>query len=105
MGVRQIRPADSTTRSKRFRYIATHEAGHAVSAVVLGLPLDSVDIRRRTLSDGRISVGFSDTGHIKVNDVKRMDEKTLISHLSSIMAGPIAERRSTLGATNMAVIR
>ena len=39
------------------RKTAFHEAGHAVSAIVLGLELRSVDIKLRQHPDGGISLG------------------------------------------------
>jgi hypothetical protein len=41
------------------RFIAIHEAAHAVSAVHFGLGLQSVDIKRRQLPDGVLSVGYT----------------------------------------------
>src|SRR5690349_2619245 len=41
------------------RFIATHEAGHAVSASVLGMNLFKVDIKRRRMPDGSMSLGFT----------------------------------------------
>jgi ATP-dependent Zn protease len=68
-------------------YIATHEAGHAVAAVVLGLPLRAVDIRKRNLPDGRISVGFTD-GEVCTNG---QDEDEAMPHLIACYAGCCAE--------------
>ena len=47
----------ATVRAERYnpndiRYIATHEAGHAVSAILLGINLKSVDIMTRRLPNG-----------------------------------------------------
>jgi hypothetical protein len=42
------------------RYCAMHEAGHAVAAVLLGIRLNGVDLKRRPEADGAVSVGFTD---------------------------------------------
>ena len=74
------------------RFIATHEAGHAVLAVVLDLPLESVDIKQRRLPDGRVSVGYTALGtSITLRDLRGMSEEDLIPMVIQIMAGNIAE--------------
>jgi hypothetical protein len=72
------------------KYIATHEAGHAVSAIVLGLNLKSVDIKRRILGVG-ISVGFTDTGRLGIDDVAGKGEDAALPHLIHTLTGPLAE--------------
>lgn len=75
------------------RYIAYHEAGHAVSAIVLGFPLKSVDLKRRVLADGELSVGFTDTGKVNAEDVLGKGEEVVAPYLIQGAAGPFAERR------------
>ena len=72
------------------RYIATHEAGHAVAAVVLGLDLAGVDIRRRRLPGGRVSIGFTDC-KLNTRDVMGKGEHAAMPRLVQLMAGPLAE--------------
>jgi hypothetical protein len=74
------------------RWIATHEAGHAVSALVLGLPLKSVDIRRRQLADG-ISLGFTDVPGPRLDTIRGKGEAAVMPHVIQSMTGPLAEAR------------
>jgi ATP-dependent Zn protease len=69
-------------------YVATHEAGHAVAAVVLGLNLRSIDLKRRHLPDGQVSQGFTDCP-VAVEDVRNLD--AVIPCLVQALAGPYAE--------------
>jgi hypothetical protein len=72
------------------QFIAIHEAGHAVSAIVLGLNLNSVDIRRRRMPDGRLSMGFTDTGPLGISgDGDREGQGRIL--LIQSMTGPLAE--------------
>lgn len=73
--------------------IATREAGHAVAAVVLGLPLRSVDVRRRNLPDGRTSVGYTDCPIPGTSDFA-----TLANAMVQVMSGPLAEDRVNASA-------
>jgi hypothetical protein len=73
------------------RYIATHEAGHAVAAVVLGSRLKSIDLKQRRLPDGRISVGFTDS-QVDAADVAGKGEAAAMPYLIQTFAGPFAER-------------
>ena len=41
------------------RYVAMHEAGHSVAAVVLGIGMERVDIKRRRFPNGLTSVGYT----------------------------------------------
>lgn len=72
-------------------YIATHEAGHAVAAVMLGRPLESVDLNHRRRPDGTLSVGFTDSGRIGFLDVAGKGEDAAMPILISALAGPMAE--------------
>jgi hypothetical protein len=56
------------------RYIALHEAGHAVSAVVLGKKLKKVNIKSRVVPGG-VSVGFTDSGRLELMEVAGMGEE------------------------------
>ena len=49
-------------------FIATHEAGHAVAAIILGFPSTSVDVNRRTRPDGLTSAGTTHTEEINPKD-------------------------------------
>ena len=73
------------------RFIAVHEAGHAVSAIVLGFNLTSVDIKRRRLPNGRTSMGFTDTGRVAVNAVMGNGEDVALPHIAQCLTGPYAE--------------
>ena len=64
-----------------------HEAGHAVAAVVMGMKLNGVDIRRQRLPDGRLSVGYTDC---PVRN-KVLDQESLMPALIQCFAGPLAE--------------
>jgi len=67
--------------------VALHEAGHAVAAVVLGLPLRSVDIVRRLLPNGRISLGYTDCPIRS----KECSIEALMPGMILSAAGPLAE--------------
>ena len=45
-------------------HTAFHEAGHAVAAVVLGIGLESVSIKKRWMPDGTVAGGMADFGDI-----------------------------------------
>jgi ATP-dependent Zn protease len=80
------------------RFIATHEAGHAVSAVVLGLPLSAVDIKRRRLPDGTTSLGFTGTRAVEVQDVLGRGEVVAMPLLVQCLTGAAAEARVNIRA-------
>jgi cell division protease FtsH len=73
------------------RYVATHEAGHAVSAVVLGLGLVSVDIQRRFLPNGAVSLGFTSTRPLLNAEVRGKGEEAAMPHLMQRLTGSLAE--------------
>jgi cell division protease FtsH len=73
------------------RYVAIHEAGHAVSAVVLGFNLKSVEIRRRRMPSGQWSLGFTDTGSVVNLEVAGKGEEFVKSYLIQEFSGPMAE--------------
>jgi ATP-dependent Zn protease len=64
-----------------------HEAGHAVAALIMGMNLNGVDINRRRLPDGRLSVGYTDCPV----ETKMFDEESLIPAMIYCFAGPLAE--------------
>jgi hypothetical protein len=79
------------------RYIALHEAGHAVSAVVLGKKLKKVNIKSRVVPGG-VSVGFTDSGRLNLMELAGMGEEAAMPHLVQQFTGPIAELRENPGA-------
>jgi ATP-dependent Zn protease len=72
------------------RYVATHEAGHAVSAIVLDLDLKSVDIKRRRLPEG-ISLGLTDTRKVGLDEVAGKGEEVALPLLIQLLTGSSAE--------------
>jgi ATP-dependent Zn protease len=88
------RPAQPSSYDPNDRwFVAVHEAGHAVAAVVLGLPLEGVDIRHRApeVAGGVTVLGFSDTGKVQLEDIAGKGEDVALPHMVLSMAGPIAE--------------
>src|ERR1700731_705226 len=74
------------------RYIATHEAGHAVAAVVLGLGLKSVDVRGRRMPDGNHSAGFTEL-QVPSPDIASKGEDGAMPYLIQSLAGAYAEAK------------
>jgi hypothetical protein len=72
------------------RYVAYHEAGYAVAAVVVGLDLKLVDVRPCTLPNGRPAGGFTRIG-IHNDDIVGKGEEAALPHLVQSMAGIFAE--------------
>jgi ATP-dependent Zn protease len=89
-GNRHVKSSRENDDLNDIRYIALHEAGHAVSAVVLGTGLRKVDIKRRPLENG-ISLGFTDTGTVKLDDVLGKGEEAAMPHMIQTCSGPLAE--------------
>src|SRR3954469_17251718 len=81
------------------RFIATHETGHAVSAVVLGLPLSAVDIKRRELPGGLTSLGFTGTRPVNTQDVLGRGEGVALPLMVQCLTGMAAEVRVNVLAT------
>jgi hypothetical protein len=73
------------------RFIATHEAGHAVSAIVLGIPLERVDIIPRQSENKPLSVGFTKIRPVDVRDIAGRGEKVAMPHLVRHFTGSFAE--------------
>jgi ATP-dependent Zn protease len=73
------------------RFVAFHEAGHAVSAVILGFNLKSVDVKQRKLPGRGVSLGFTDSGRIHVDEVDGKCEAAAMRYLIQCMSGPSAE--------------
>src|SRR4051794_25962540 len=71
-------------------HTALHEAAHAVSAIVMGIPLRSVDTKARRIGDV-VSCGFTDTGPLNARDVRGKGEDAAMPHLVQKFAGPAAE--------------
>lgn len=91
---RGIRREDARTASydsNDVRFIATHEAGHAVSAVVLGIGLESADIHRHRLPDGGVSLGFTKTSPLHHTDITGKGEDGAIHHEVQCLTRPLAE--------------
>jgi hypothetical protein len=72
------------------RWVAAHEAGHA-AASAFGMPLEFVDVRRRRLPDGQVSLGFTRTPPLNATDIAGLGEDGILPYLIQIMAGPAAE--------------
>jgi ATP-dependent Zn protease len=73
------------------RYVATHEAGHAVAAVVLGLGLVSVDIHHRLLPDGGLSLGRTTIPESFSALVASISEEYAMAHVVFCLSGFTAE--------------
>jgi hypothetical protein len=71
--------------------IAMHHAGHAVSAVVLGLGLKFVDLTPRRSADGRIRVGCTVIEEIDAGVIYGKGEEAVFPHLIQCFAGGLAE--------------
>jgi hypothetical protein len=57
------------------------------------MSLMGVDVRERRLTDGRNSVGFTDTAPVTLQEVMGRGEEVARPLLIQIMAGPLAEER------------
>jgi hypothetical protein len=71
-------------------FVAMHEAGHAVSAAVYGLPFTGVDVTLRRRDEGRTSAGMTHVVDLNPRDVVGKGEATL-PRLIQCTAGPCAE--------------
>jgi ATP-dependent Zn protease len=75
------------------RFIAMHEAGHAVAAIALYLPLRSVDLVPRKMSGGGDSQGLSSLADLDPRTIRGKGEEAVMPHLVHSMAGAIAEAK------------
>jgi cell division protease FtsH len=79
------------------RYVALHEAGHAVAAVVLGLSLKKVFIKQCPTTGVR--VGFTDSGGLTDNHLPSVFEKEMEARLIQCYAGFRAEIKENPAAS------
>jgi hypothetical protein len=73
------------------RFTAFHEAGHAVSAIVLGFPLEYVHIKENIMDDGTTSTGFTRTPPVGAEEVDGKGEGAAMPHMIQCFTGPFAE--------------
>ena len=74
------------------RFIAFHEAGHAVAAVVLGIGLQSVDIEESELPGSGFSLGKTNLGMRDVAaEILGKGEDVVKPFLVQMLAGAVAE--------------
>jgi hypothetical protein len=73
------------------RLVATHEAGHAVAAVVLGLDLEYVDIRRGERPDGTRDDAHVFTKHPPLREFVGKGYEFARAQMVMTCAGPAAE--------------
>jgi hypothetical protein len=74
------------------KFIAMHEAGHAVAAIVLGFDLKSVDIVGRQTPEVEI-LGVADSGRVHGSELAGKGEEVGLPHIIHSWAGPLAESR------------
>ncbi len=72
-------------------HTAIHEAGHAVAAVVLGIGLESVSIKKRWMPDGKVAGGMADFGDIDGRKYVGAGREAIMPYLTCVVAGPLAE--------------
>ena len=95
---RQGRPSVSPTRVVQSEpnkpwFNAIHEAGHAVASVVFGLPLASVEIKKRELQPGLVSVGQTNSDGLDLEDIRGKGGAAAMPYIVRLLAGPFAEER------------
>jgi hypothetical protein len=83
-------PSRSSFNPDDPRYVAYHEAGHAVAAVVVGIDLKWVDIRPGTLPDGRPVGGFTRIA-IENDDIVGKGEEAALPYMVQGLAGIFTE--------------
>lgn len=71
-------------------YTAIHEAAHAAAAIMLGIELDSVELKRRPMTDGKTSLGRV-VGSVLIEDIAAKGENAVMPCLIMFMAGAVAE--------------
>jgi hypothetical protein len=91
------RPPVESVRTKtppidvnRIEFIALHEAGHAVSGAHFGLGLEFVDIKRRTLPDGSLSLGYTKC-RVPIDAFAGKGRDAALPWMVQCLAGPVAE--------------
>jgi cell division protease FtsH len=84
------RGSDRRDSPEEIRRIAMHEAGHAVAASVLGLQLDGVSLKRRSLSDGTRSLGFT-ASKVCYGDIAGKGAEAALPWLIQSNAGLLSE--------------
>jgi hypothetical protein len=104
LGKPQSQKSNGATKSpskacdpNKLRYTALHEAGHAVSAVVLGLTLKKVFIKQCPTTG--VSVGFTDLGRHIADDLAGKGGEAAMPYLIQCFTGPRAERNENPAAT------
>jgi ATP-dependent Zn protease len=80
-------PHDASER----RSTALHEAGHAVAAVVFGLELKSVDIKRRRLPNGTLVCGSTNSEPVKLAEIACKGEEVVKPFMIVALAGGFAQ--------------
>jgi hypothetical protein len=74
------------------KFIAMHEAGHAVAAIVLGFDLISVDIVGRQTPEVEI-LGVADSGRVHGSELAGKGEEVGLPYIIHSWAGPLAESK------------
>jgi hypothetical protein len=75
------------------RYLAMHEAGHAVAAIVLGIKLVRASIENTRLPSGILLQGFTETDGPRPEDIREGGEAVAMPLMVQLFAGPMAEIR------------
>jgi hypothetical protein len=65
-----------------------------VAALAYSIPLEFVDIHRRELPNGQVSVGFTRTPRKMVSEIAGRGEDTALPLMIQILAGPAAEAQA-----------
>jgi hypothetical protein len=99
----QSQKSNGTTKSpsqacdpNNLRHAALHEAGHAVSAVVLGMNLKKVFIKQCPTTG--VSVGFTELGRLTADDLAGKGEEAAMPHLIQCVSGSLAEAQENPAA-------
>jgi ATP-dependent Zn protease len=70
---------------------ASHEAGHAVAAIIYGFDLKSVSIKIQRLGNGLVALGQANSTPVKLDEIKGKGGDAVMPHLVTILAGAAAE--------------
>ncbi len=81
---RQYNPDD-------LRFVAAHEAAHAVAAVAYGFPLESVEVLGRRLPGGIVAEGSTRVGRPAACDVLGRGAEAALPLMVQALSGPVAE--------------